>query len=49
MRPAGIPVADPDRRGGPARSKPESERNFRPDVQGLRAIAVAMVVAYHLY
>src|ERR1700678_2236428 len=25
------------------------ERGFRPDIQGLRAIAVAMVVIYHLY
>ncbi len=25
------------------------ERGFRPDVQGLRALAVAMVVIYHLY
>ena len=26
-----------------------AERDFRPDIQGLRAIAVAMVVIYHLY
>src|SRR5262252_3160917 len=26
-----------------------SESGFRPDVQGLRALAVAMVVIYHLY
>src|SRR5215470_13246549 len=26
-----------------------AERDFRPDIQGLRAIAVAMVVVYHLY
>jgi len=27
----------------------QAERGFRPDIQGLRAIAVAMVVVYHLY
>src|SRR5215468_3398437 len=27
----------------------KAERDFRPDIQGLRAIAVAMVVVYHLY
>ena len=26
-----------------------AERDFRPDIQGLRALAVAMVVIYHLY
>ena len=29
--------------------KPEETPGFRPDIQGLRAIAVAMVVIYHLY
>jgi peptidoglycan/LPS O-acetylase OafA/YrhL len=27
----------------------KGERDFRPDIQGLRALAVAMVVIYHLY
>src|SRR5258708_30724768 len=27
----------------------KAERDFRADIQGLRAIAVAMVVIYHLY
>ena len=29
--------------------KPPSSRGFRPDIQGLRAVAVVMVVIYHLY
>ena len=29
--------------------KTGENRGFRPDIQGLRAIAVAMVVIYHLY
>jgi peptidoglycan/LPS O-acetylase OafA/YrhL len=29
--------------------KPGETRGFRPDIQGLRAIAVAMVVIYHLH
>ena len=29
--------------------KPGADGGFRPDIQGLRAIAVAMVVIYHLY
>jgi peptidoglycan/LPS O-acetylase OafA/YrhL len=29
--------------------KPGEDGGFRPDIQGLRAIAVAMVVIYHLY
>jgi peptidoglycan/LPS O-acetylase OafA/YrhL len=33
----------------PQKPKPASGRRFRPDIQGLRAIAVAMVVVYHLY
>jgi peptidoglycan/LPS O-acetylase OafA/YrhL len=29
--------------------KPSGDSGFRPDIQGLRAIAVTMVVIYHLY
>ena len=29
--------------------KPAEGRGFRPDIQGLRAVAVTMVVIYHLY
>ena len=32
-----------------ALGRPEAEHGFRPDVQGLRAIAVGLVVFYHLY
>ena len=28
---------------------PEAERGFRPDIQGVRALAVALVVGYHLW
>jgi peptidoglycan/LPS O-acetylase OafA/YrhL len=28
---------------------PQRERGFRPDIQGMRALAVGMVVIYHLY
>ncbi|MEO9137866.1 MAG: acyltransferase family protein [Jatrophihabitans sp.] len=38
-----------DRRSGVAAAKPESQRDFRPDIQGLRAIAVSVVVIFHLY
>jgi peptidoglycan/LPS O-acetylase OafA/YrhL len=34
--------------GGPG-SGDRGERDFRPDIQGLRALAVAMVLIYHLY
>ncbi len=32
----------------PAEEKPKG-RGFRPDIQGMRALAVGMVVIYHLY
>ena len=37
--------------GKAAGGKPSvtAERGFRPDIQGLRAIAVSLVVIYHLY
>jgi peptidoglycan/LPS O-acetylase OafA/YrhL len=37
---------------GPQQDQParlEKERGFRPDIQGMRALAVGMVVIYHLY
>jgi peptidoglycan/LPS O-acetylase OafA/YrhL len=34
---------------GAGTRKPRENGGFRPDIQGLRAIAVAMVVIYHLY
>jgi peptidoglycan/LPS O-acetylase OafA/YrhL len=37
-------VVEESRKGTGAR-----ERGFRPDIQGLRAIAVSLVVVYHLY
>jgi len=33
----------------PQQEKPAKERGFRPDIQGMRALAVGMVVIYHLY
>jgi peptidoglycan/LPS O-acetylase OafA/YrhL len=37
--------------GSPRGTSPgtKAERDFRPDIQGLRAIAVALVVVYHLF
>jgi peptidoglycan/LPS O-acetylase OafA/YrhL len=32
-----------------AGAQPKDERGFRPDIQGMRALAVGMVVIYHLY
>ena len=40
------------RAGEPARARADGQpkqREFRPDIQGLRALAVGMVVFYHLY
>ena len=34
---------------GDSTRRPGENQGFRPDIQGLRAIAVAMVVIYHLY
>ena len=34
---------------GAAQREMPHERGFRPDIQGLRALAVGMVVVYHLY
>jgi peptidoglycan/LPS O-acetylase OafA/YrhL len=33
----------------PTKEKPARARGFRPDIQGMRALAVGMVVIYHLY
>ena len=53
---SGEPAGEPDQRAAePAKNsttapagKPK-QREFRPDIQGMRAIAVGMVVFYHLY
>ena len=45
------PAAEPARRAAqqqPTDGKPK-QREYRPDIQGLRALAVGMVVFYHLY
>jgi len=45
-----VTVAVPAATGaGEGTRKPGENQGFRPDIQGLRAIAVAMVVIYHLY
>src|ERR1700752_5458648 len=35
--------------GGTSSGKGTAGRGFRPDIQGLRAIAVTLVVVYHLW
>jgi len=47
-RPAEIAAAAPDAKLKAAEAQPK-QREFRPDIQGLRALAVGMVVFYHLY
>ena len=45
-------AGDPARAPEPASAPPDpvrQERDFRPDIQGMRALAVVMVVVYHLY
>jgi peptidoglycan/LPS O-acetylase OafA/YrhL len=48
--PREVPSEQPSEKPGATTSegKPEG-RGFRPDIQGLRALAVGMVVIYHLY
>ena len=41
-------LAPAPRQIGDNAGKPAAGRGFRPDIQGLRAVAVAMVVVYHL-
>src|SRR3984957_6463900 len=54
-RPAEIAAAAPDAKLKAAEAQPKAaeaqpkQREFRPDIQGLRALAVGMVVFYHLY
>jgi peptidoglycan/LPS O-acetylase OafA/YrhL len=47
-RPAEIAIATPDHTPTEPDGKAK-QREFRPDIQGLRALAVGMVVFYHLY
>lgn len=42
----GVPGGPPGQVSG---AKRDSGRGFRPDIQGVRALAVTMVVIYHLY
>jgi peptidoglycan/LPS O-acetylase OafA/YrhL len=49
---AAAAAGGPARGPGPASATPDpvkKERDFRPDIQGMRALAVVMVVVYHLY
>src|SRR6185437_13927609 len=41
-------LAPAPRQIGDNAGKPAAGRGFRPDIQGLRAVAFAMVVVYHL-
>jgi peptidoglycan/LPS O-acetylase OafA/YrhL len=43
----GLPERDPDREGIGASSTKESKGTFRPDIEGLRAVAVVVVLLYH--
>src|SRR4051794_16279211 len=52
MRPDPVdPVSGPVPHAGPTPSAPDTERarRFRPELQGLRALAVLLVVAYHVW
>ncbi|PPB50786.1 acyltransferase [Arthrobacter pityocampae] len=42
-------VAEATRPGPPRGRGADSDRGFRPEVQGLRALAVLMVVSYHIW
>jgi len=51
-KPAGDPgrqAAAPATNSSAAPGGKPKQREFRPDIQGLRALAVGMVVFYHLY
>jgi peptidoglycan/LPS O-acetylase OafA/YrhL len=45
---SGVPVREPDSRDAPAPAAP-APTGVRPEIQGLRAVAVLLVVIYHLW
>ncbi len=44
-----MPVAEASRSAAPRAAAARAGRGFRPEVQGLRALAVLMVVSYHVW
>jgi peptidoglycan/LPS O-acetylase OafA/YrhL len=48
-KPREVPSEKPSEKAEATAGGKQKERGFRPDIQGMRALAVGMVVIYHLY